>query len=347
MKASRSARDSTRVISICGMTTMFSAFGTRPQRQERDLMTLQRMGKLLQQENLIRNGLVTPRDGQSVLPQGLAFRALEIEELADVYFFRPLGSVVARPAAALGVTPIQLTIFSMLVGVAGGALLYSERLALVGFALLIVYSIFDSADGQLARVTGQSHGTGPRARRRGRIRYARGDLHRNHRGISLPAAEGGAIIIWAALAAIANTAQAQMYEYHRHHYATIVVKRFVPRDDPAKIASPWIKWLYRWYLAMQRMLNGLHVEVESVIAARSTAGAVREDDRARYRDCFYWPVRGWNLLGDNTRFYAIGVLAWLHRIDLFFAFILVPMNLALLALWIWQRRADRRFLQSV
>jgi hypothetical protein len=37
---------------------------------------------------------VTPRDGQSVLPQGLAFRALEIEELADVHFFRPLGSVV-------------------------------------------------------------------------------------------------------------------------------------------------------------------------------------------------------------------------------------------------------------
>ena len=85
---------------------------------------------------------MTPHDGQSVLPQGPAFRALEIEELADVYFFRPLGSVVARPAAALGVTPIQVTIFSMLVGVAGGALLYEERLAFLGFALLIIYSIF-------------------------------------------------------------------------------------------------------------------------------------------------------------------------------------------------------------
>ena len=98
---------------------------------------------------------------------------------------------------------------------------------------------------------------------------------------------------------------------------------------------------------MQRMLNGLHVVVESIIAARSIGGAVREDDRARYRDCFYWPMRGWNLLGDNTRFYAIGVLAWLHRLDLFFIFILVPMNLALVALWLWQRRADRRFLDSV
>ena len=286
---------------------------------------------------------MTPRDGQSVLPPGLAFRALEIEELADVYFFRPLGSVVARPAAALGVTPIQLTIFSMLVGVAGGALLYDERLAVLGFALLIIYSVFDSADGQLARLTGQ-------VTELGRVLDGVGG-YVTHAAIYIAITAGVihrggsvAILVWAALAVIANMAQAQMYEYHRHHYATIVVKRFVPRDDPEKIRSPWIQWLYRWYLAMQRMLNGLHVEVESVMAARSIGGTVREDDRARYRDCFYWPVRGWNLLGDNTRFYAIGVLAWLQRIDLFFAFILLPMNLALIALWFWQRRADRKFL---
>jgi hypothetical protein len=234
----------------------------------------------------------------------------------------------------------------MILGVAGGALLYGERLAVLGFVLLIIYSIFDSADGQLARTTGQ-------LTELGRVLDGVGG-YVTHAAIyiAIPAGflcRGGssAIIIWAALAAIANTAQAQMYDYHRHHYATIVVKRFVPRDDPAKIASPWIKWLYHWYLTIQRMLNGLHVEVESVMAGRSTAGVVSAEDLARYRDCFYWPVRGWNLLGDNTRFYAIGLLAWLHRLDLFFAFILVPMNLALLALWIWQRRADRRFLQSV
>jgi hypothetical protein len=53
------------------------------------------------------------------------------------------------------------------------------------------------------------------------------------------------------------------------------------------------------------------------------------------------------LLGDNTRFYAIGVLVCLHQIDLFFAFVLLPMNLALVALWLWQRSADRRFLASL
>ena len=72
----------------------------------------------------------------------------------------------------------------------------------------------------------------------------------------------------------------------------------------------------------------------------------RSDDRQQYRWYFYWPVRGWNLLGDNTRFYAIGVLVLLHQVEWFFFFILGPMNVALIALWLWQQRADRRFLNA-
>ena len=89
------------------------------------------------------------------LAQGLAFKAFEIEELADVYFFRPIGAVIARGAAALRVTPTRVTILGALVGVAAGAMLYHERLGLFAFALLILHGIIDSADGQLARMTGQ------------------------------------------------------------------------------------------------------------------------------------------------------------------------------------------------
>ena len=88
----------------------------------------------------------------------------------------------------------------------------------------------------------------------------------------------------------------------------------------------------------QRLLIGLHAEVDHASRHDRGQASCSEDDRARYREYFFWPVRGWNLLGDNTRFYAIGVLLCFHRIDLFFAFILVPMNLALIAVWFWQRQ---------
>src|SRR3954469_4377537 len=86
----------------------------------------------------------------------LAFKSAEIEELSDVYFFRPLGFLVARAAQAIGLTPIGVTLVGTIIGVAGGALLYDERLGLLGFALLIVHGIVDSADGQLARLTGRT-----------------------------------------------------------------------------------------------------------------------------------------------------------------------------------------------
>ena len=289
---------------------------------------------------------MTPRDGHPVLAPSPVFKAYEIEELVDVYFFRPLGFIIARFAASLRLTPTQITVFGALVGIAGGAMLYDQRLGFYSFALLILHGIIDSADGQLARMTG-------RVTELGRVLDGVAG-YLTHAAIYLAIAasvlHGGgsnAILIWMGLAGIANAVQAQMYEYHRHEYAMIVVKGLAPRGDSAKITQAWMKSLYAWYLATARLLNGLHTEVESLIAARSTRETVREDDRALYRKCFYWPMRGWNLLGDNMRRYAIGILVCLDRLELFFAFILLPMNVALIALWFWQRHADRKFLATL
>jgi phosphatidylglycerophosphate synthase len=292
------------------------------------------------------NGRVKPQGAQSFPGRPLAFDTVEIEEWTDIYFFRPLGALVARGAAALRITPTQVTLFGAFIGIWGGSLLVDERLGLVAFALLILHGIFDSADGLLARMTGQITELG---------RVLDGVSGYSTHGASYLAIVAGmlhrggsnAVLVWMALAALANIAQAQMYEYHRYLYKTVVAKGLAPRNDPVQIASPWLRSVYRGYLRTQHLLGGLHPEVETLVTARATAGIVRDDDRARYREYFRAPVRGWNLLGDNPRFYAIGLLAWLHRIDLFFLFILVPMNLALIALWLWQRRADRRFLDSV
>jgi len=292
------------------------------------------------------NGLVKIPDALSVPARTPAGDALEIEEWTDTYFFRPLGALIARVAAALRITPTQVTIFGAVIGIVGGCLLFDERLGLLAFAVLIVHGIIDSADGQLARLTGQ-------VTERGRVLDgAAGYVTHIVIYIAITAGAlyrggGGAIVIWMLLATLANITQAQLYEYHRYLYKTVVARGRAPRNDPAQIAAGWIQWVYRGYLRTQHLLAGLHPAVETLLITRSTAGAVREDDRARYRECFRGPVRGWNLLGDNTRFFVIGVLAWLHRLDLFFLFILVPMNLALVALWLWQWRADRRFLESV
>jgi hypothetical protein len=275
----------------------------------------------------------------------LALKSAEIEELTDIYFFRPLGLVVARAANALGLTPIGLTLIGTIIGVAGGAVLSDERLGLLAFAILIVHSIIDSADGQLARITN-------RVTELGRVLDGLGG-YATHVAIYLAIGLGlvhrgghGSILVWMLLAGIATAIHAGMYDYNRHVYIGVVADARLPMH-PSRNIPPPIGWLFRIYLSFQRWIIGTHADVEAALAARSVDGRVRDDDRARYREIFYPLVRGWNFLGDNTRFFAIGVLALFHRIDLFFAFVLVCMNAAFVGLWLWQRSADRRFLASL
>jgi hypothetical protein len=291
------------------------------------------------------NGLVTPRDGQPLFAQGLAFKSVEIEELTDVYFFRPAGSLIARGARTLGITPIGLTIVGTLIGMAGGAFLYDERFGLLAFALLILHGIVDSADGQLARMTG-------RVSELGRVLDGLSG-YATHVAIYLAIATGlvhrGAdvsLMFWMVLAGMATAIHAGMYDYHRNAYTAVATDARVPGYVASRVPAP-ISSLFAAYLRIQRRLVGSHTKVEAILAARALASRVSEEDRQHYREIFYPLVRGWNFLGDNTRFFAIGVLVCLHRIDLFFAFVLGPMNLAFVVLWFWQRSADRRFLASL
>ena len=137
-------------------------------------------------------------------------------------------------------------------------------------------------------------------------------------------------------------------------YARVVMKRIARAGVGPALPAPvgdlmteGSHGLLAAYERTQAWLAGLHPTVEASIDGRSSRGIVRVEDRERYRAFFYWPVRGWNLLGDNTRFYAVGVLAWLQHLDWFFAFILLPMNAAFALLWLWQARADRRFLAGL
>ncbi|MGH7497488.1 MAG: CDP-alcohol phosphatidyltransferase family protein, partial [Gemmatimonadales bacterium] len=88
----------------------------------------------------------------------LASKGQVVEEWADVHFFRPLGFGIARRLAATRATPDQVTAVSLILGLAAGHLMYysSASINTVGILLFVVSDIFDSADGQLARLRGTS-----------------------------------------------------------------------------------------------------------------------------------------------------------------------------------------------
>ncbi|MCM1137752.1 MAG: CDP-alcohol phosphatidyltransferase family protein [Duncaniella sp.] len=82
---------------------------------------------------------------------------MDTEEHIDLAFYRPIGFMWACIAERLGISPNAITIASIFLGIAAGVLFYFPVLwiNLIGMLLLVWANSFDSADGQLARMTKQ------------------------------------------------------------------------------------------------------------------------------------------------------------------------------------------------
>lgn len=86
-----------------------------------------------------------------------SLKSLDTEEHIDLFFYRPIGYAWACLAKKLGVTPNAITIASIFLGIGAGIAFYFNDIWInvSGMLLLVWANSFDSADGQLARMTKQ------------------------------------------------------------------------------------------------------------------------------------------------------------------------------------------------
>jgi hypothetical protein len=92
----------------------------------------------------------------------LALKGEAIEEWIDLRFFRPVGIRIARALQPSTVTPNQVTMWSLWIGLLASHLfLYTNVWVNVGaFVLVVIADLLDSADGQLARLRGTASRAG-------------------------------------------------------------------------------------------------------------------------------------------------------------------------------------------
>ncbi|MDR2119661.1 MAG: CDP-alcohol phosphatidyltransferase family protein [Tannerella sp.] len=85
-----------------------------------------------------------------------SLKSVETENVADLYFYRPVGFRIARILQHTGITPNMITVLSIFVGAGSGVMFAFNDLtfALTGIVLLIFANVLDCVDGQLARITG-------------------------------------------------------------------------------------------------------------------------------------------------------------------------------------------------
>ena len=86
-----------------------------------------------------------------------SIKSMDTEEKLDMLFYRPLGFRCALFFRRQGIHPNVITIISIFLGIGAGICFAQESLQwnLLGIALLVWANLYDSTDGQLARITGQ------------------------------------------------------------------------------------------------------------------------------------------------------------------------------------------------
>ena len=279
-------------------------------------------------------------------PNDLSHKGRSVEEWVDLHFFRPIGIRIARALQPTGISADQVTLWSLVIGlVAGHLFAYRDHWTnLIGFGLFIVSDVFDSADGQLARLRGTSTRFGRALDGiNDNLRFVNLYFHLMYRLISTGFWWPGACLLVAA-AGLAHTFQSAAIDFVRNAYLYIGVGGRGELDLPEDLdPSPRGSWLqrfgasvYRDYVVRQVQLFPRSVKLIRAVRQGGVSPQFRTQYRAR-QDAVL-PLCAW--LGQNIRFVLLGVAAVAAHISAFLWAEAVWMSLVLVALlWIHEWNA--------
>ena len=289
-----------------------------------------------------------------------SLKSSDTEEWFDLHFHRPLGFLWAKLFEKLGVSPNAITVASIFMGVAGGVMLYFHQpdlawLNWVGMLLITWADTFDSADGQLARMTQQYS-------RMGRILDGvSGDFWFAAIGFALVFRElhfGDCItgphffeehawLIWTLgiLSGVSHALQAAMADlYRQFHLFFLKGSQGSELDSAAKLKEQYhqLSWgrnffnklvlfFYSGYTANQERWTPNMQRLRRVLAEKfGEDGVPSQEFRDYFRSLSKPLMKYTNILTFNTRIIACFIAVIINAPWLYFVFEIVVLNILLI-----------------
>ncbi len=292
-----------------------------------------------------------------------SLKSMDTEESIDLIFYRPIGYMWARLARRLGISPNTITIASIFLGVGAGILMYFQEiwLNLLGVLLLVWANSFDSADGQLARMTKQYSNFG-------RILDGiSGDLWFIAIYVALCLRINNSTqffqenqwVIWviAIVAGVCHVKQAAVADYYRQFHLFFVKGvegselTTTNQIDEDFAALPWkgnfwkkiIMFFYRHYTANQEVLTPQMQQLRRCMKSRY-GEIVPVDFRKKFRSNSRPLMKYANILTFNTRSIALFISVLVGCPIAYFIFELTILNLLLVYMMRRHENICRKFI---
>lgn len=276
-------------------------------------------------------------------------RTREIEEVTNRYLIHPLSRWCVTHFARWHVRPNAVSLAGMLFGAAAAVAYFhypSRVMTVAGFLLMLGWHVMDGADGQLARMTGQTSEVGKVLD--GLCDHLTFTLVYLSLALALTPSMGAPIWLLAVLAGASHLVQASAYEFQRQSYDYWVHDRATARMVPPEtfrasirekrgLAAAFAR-LQGWYMAVQYRF----AVYDEALFRRLGAATIDPADAARVRDAYRSihavGVRRWALLSSNYRTLALFVACLAGQPAYYFVFEIVVLNVALALLSHMQRK---------
>ena len=287
-------------------------------------------------------------------------KSLDTEEFIDIHFYRPIGYRWALLFNKMGVSPNAVTIASIVIGVAAGICYYPTDLAIniLGMLLLVRANSYDSADGQLARMTGKKTPLGRI------LDGAAGDIWfiTIYAAICLRLTPQWGIWIWvlAAITGFFHSKQAAMADYYRNVHLL-----FLKGKSGSELSySPHLKEHYRemsWrrefiyklfetfyinYTVGQEQLTPQFQRLMNKIRTQY-AGQAPESFRVAFREKSLPLMKYTNMLSFNTRVIALFISLLIDLPWVYFLFEMTVLNAMLVYMIYTHEQFCKRFMDEL
>jgi phosphatidylglycerophosphate synthase len=281
-----------------------------------------------------------------------SLKMIEVEEIFDLFFYRPLAFLLVKIIYSTNITPNQLTIGAIIMGIIGGFFYangtpMSPEPFMIGALFFMMFNILDCSDGQLARL--KKNGT-----RTGRIIDGVADyiaVTAIYIGIGIGFANHtDTPTLWWTLLALtgaSNTIHAILVDYYRNRFLDYVLERKSTfeedleefRQEYNAIKNQKNKWFDRAIINLYLKYSVF----QNKLAAKKSTEKLFKADPAQYYEKNKTIIRFWVFLGPTSQVSALIICSFFNRFDIFFWMMIVGFNSIALLNWLVQRNIDRQF----
>lgn len=277
----------------------------------------------------------------------------EVEEIFDLFFYRPLAFLLVRMVYRTRITPNHLTIISILMGIIAGFLFSTGRPALMtaGALFYLAFNIFDCSDGQLARL--KNNGTAV-----GKIIDGVADYTATiavYIGLAFGFAnhQEDPVFWWMILliTGLSYGIHAILVDFYRNRFLDYYRQRkFDFEASLGEFRTAYVKLKHqkgKWFDRTLLLIYLRYSVLQRTLVARRKRTRILDIQPQDYYRRNWLLLRLWLLIGPTTHITNLIICALFHRIDLFIWIVLIGFNGFAVILWIIQQIIDRTYKKSI